>query len=143
MISHCFLGLFRLFSPKVLVAMSEHSKNISERAVRAINEAADRACANIREDAQKAIGDMEARAEALYQIEIEENGRFIGKGDHLFATEIDLKSYGHDLQIGGANLEVNGYRFQIGSGPMTGNSGPELKQGKRYRMIVAFQELKE
>jgi hypothetical protein len=108
--------------------------------IAAINEAAERACTNIREDAKKAIGDMEARAEALEAIEVD-HCRFIGEGDHLFATEIDLKPYTHDIQLGGANVEMHGYRFQIGSGPVTGNSGPELKQGKRYRMIVAFQEL--
>jgi len=125
--------------------MSEHSENVSKQAVEAIQAAAKRACDDIREDAQKMISDLGMRAEALYQLEIEENGRFIGKGDHLFATEISFYANGLPrAPLSGAAIHfTDGARFPIGSGPVGLSDGPKLERGKRYRMIVAFQELKE
>ena len=124
--------------------MSEHSKNVSKQTVEAIQAAAKRACDGIREDADQAIADLKSRADALYQIEIEGNGRFAGKGDHLFAREIDLtRGFPGKARLGGAAIHLSsGERWGIGSGP-NGIDGARLEQGKRYRMIVAFQQLGE
>lgn len=124
--------------------MNEHSKRTTEQAIEAIQAAAERACDGIREDADQVIADLRSRADALYQIEIEGNGRFAGKGDHLFAREIDLtRGFPGKARLGGAAIHLSsGERWGIGSGP-NGIDGARLEQGKRYRMIVAFQLLED